>query len=67
MPLTVPASFHAILERRSIPPGCVARRLNGVTIRTPRALSVGRLDVQKREVIISRALRVYPVPVRDRR
>ena len=45
-----------MLERRSIPSGGVARRLNGVTIRPARALPFGRLDARKREDTISRAL-----------
>ena len=42
--------------RRSIPHGCVARRLNSPAIRPPRALPCGRLDTSKCEFIFERTL-----------
>jgi hypothetical protein len=45
-----------ILERRSIPPSCVVRRLNRLAIRTPLALLDGHLDDQKCELFSTQAL-----------
>ena len=45
-----------ILERRSIPPSCVVRRLNRLAIRAPLALLDEYLDAPKCKLISTRAL-----------
>ena len=42
--------------RRSIPHGCVARRLNSPAIRPPRVLPCGRLDTWKCKFVFERTL-----------
>ena len=57
-PLGLASKLIHILERRSITPSCVVRRLNRLAIRATLALLDEHLDAPKCELISTRALTV---------